>query len=242
MIFDFIMTQPMEPFSDLSEFRKRITMKAIIRFLTAIVFIFPLIFVPAGTVKYFNGWIFIAGLLIPMIFVLTYLYFKDPELLEKRINLNEKEKEQKKYVRLSLLLFIVAYIIPGLDFRFGWSEVPLWLVLVSLVLMITGYILFIIVMLQNRYASRVIEIQKAQKLIDTGLYSVVRHPMYTAATLLYLSSSLVLGSYYALIPMAILPFLLGYRIINEEKVLLKGLPGYDSYVNKVKYRMIPYFW
>jgi protein-S-isoprenylcysteine O-methyltransferase Ste14 len=163
-------------------------------------------------------------------------------LLEKRINLNEKEREQKKYVRLSMILFVVAYVIPGLDFRFGWSNVPLWLVLVSLALMITGYILFIVVIIQNRYASRVIEIQHEQKLIDTGLYSVVRHPMYMAATILYLSSPLVLGSVYALIPMALLPFLLGYRIINEEKVLLKGLQGYEGYVNKVKFRMIPFVW
>lgn len=224
------------------ELRKKILLKAIIRLVAAIVFIFLLIFIPAGTIRYLNGWIFIAGLLIPMTIILLYLFIKDPELLEKRINLNEKEREQKKYVKLSLILFVVAYIIPGLDFRFGWSEVPLWLVLASLVLMITGYILFIVVMLQNRYASRVIEIQNGQKIIDTGLYSVVRHPMYMAATILYLSSSLVLGSYFALIPMAILPFLLGYRIKNEEKVLLKGLPGYENYVDKVKYRMIPFVW
>jgi len=177
-----------------------------------------------------------------MIFALIYLIIKDPELLEKRINLKEKEKEQKKYVKLSVLLYIVAYVIPGLDFRFGWSDVPLWLVLVSLVMMLCGYAMFMIVMLQNRYASRVIEIQKEQKLIDTGLYSIVRHPMYLAATILYLASSLVLGSYYTLIPMAILPFLLGYRILNEEKILLKGLPGYEKYKEKVKYRMIPFIW
>ncbi len=224
------------------ELRKKILLKAIIRLVAAIVFIFLLIFIPAGTIRYLNGWIFIAGILIPMTIILLYLFIKDPELLEKRINLNEKEKEQKKYVKLSLILFVVAYIIPGLDFRFSWSQVPLWLVLVSLVLMISGYILFIVVMLQNRYASRVIEIQKGQKIIDTGLYSVVRHPMYMAATILYLSSSLVLGSYFALIPMAILPFLLGYRIKNEEKVLLNGLPGYENYVHKVRYRMIPFVW
>jgi protein-S-isoprenylcysteine O-methyltransferase Ste14 len=232
----------METSSELREMRKRIIFKAFFRFMTAIVFILLLIFIPAGTVNYPNGWIFITGILIPMIFVLIYLYIKDPELLEKRINLDEKEKEQKKYVRLSLILFIIAYIIPGLDFRFGWSNVPLWLVYVSLIFMIGGYLMFIAVILQNRYASRVIEIQKEQKVIDTGLYSVVRHPMYMAATILYLSSSLVLGSFYALIPIALIPFLLGYRIINEEKVLLRGLQGYDGYVKKVKYRMIPYIW
>lgn len=232
----------MENSTNIRSPRKQVFFKALIRFILGFVFIFLLIFLPAGTIQFFNGWLFVAGLLFPMTFALIYLIIKDPEFLEKRINLKEKEKEQKKYVKLSILLYIVAYIIPGLDYRFGWSDVPLWLVIVSLVLMLAGYIMFIIVMLQNRYASRVIEIQKEQKLIDTGLYSVVRHPMYLAAIILYLASSLVLGSYYTLIPMAILPFLLGYRIINEEKVLLKGLPGYEEYKKKIKYRMIPYIW
>jgi protein-S-isoprenylcysteine O-methyltransferase Ste14 len=232
----------METGSDLKEFRKRILAKAIIRLAAAFVFISLLIFIPAGTVRFFNGWLFIAGLILPMTFALTYLFFKDPELLKKWINLNEREKEQKKYVKLSIVLFVIAFVIPGLDFRFGWSAVPLWLVIAALVLMITGYILFIAVMLQNRYASRVIEIQTGQLLIDSGLYSIVRHPMYMAATILYLSSCLVLGSYYALIAMALIPILLGYRIINEEKILLRGLNGYDSYMKKVKYRMIPFIW
>jgi len=232
----------MEYPTDNRTLRNRIFIKAILRFFAGFVFISLLIFLPAGTIHFPNGWLFITGLLLPMIFTLTLLAGKDPELLEKRINLKEREAEQKKYVKLSILIFVIAYIIPGFDYRFGWSDVPLWLVLASLALMLAGYAMFIIVMIQNRYASRVIEIQKEQKLIDTGLYSVVRHPMYLAATILYLSSSLVLGSYYALIPMAILPFLLGYRIINEEKVLQKGLPGYDKYMGRIKYRMIPYIW
>ena len=232
----------MEYTEEIKSQRMQIFIKAIVRFLLGFLFISLLIFIPAGTLRFFNGWIFIAGLLLPMIFALTYLVIKDPELLEKRINLKEKEAEQKKYVKLSILIYVIAYIIPGLDYRFGWSDVPLWLVFGSLALMLTGYVMFIIVMLQNRYASRVIEIQKEQKLIDTGLYSVVRHPMYLAATILYLASSLVLGSYYTLIPMALLPFLLGYRIINEEKVLQKGLPGYEKYMEKTKYRMIPFIW
>jgi protein-S-isoprenylcysteine O-methyltransferase Ste14 len=222
--------------------RMQIFIKAIVRLLMGFLFLSLLIFIPAGTLHFFNGWLFIAGLLFPMISVLTYLIIKDPELLEKRINLKEKEEEQKKYVKLSILIFVIAYIIPGLDYRFGWSDVPLWLVIGSLILMLTGYAMFIIVMMQNRYASRVIEIQKEQRLIDTGLYTIVRHPMYLAATILYLTSSLVLGSYYTLIPMAFLPFLLGYRIINEEKVLRKGLPGYEKYMEKTKYRMIPFIW
>jgi protein-S-isoprenylcysteine O-methyltransferase Ste14 len=220
----------------------KLLLKVLTRFFFAFAFIGVLIFVPAGTIKYINGWLFIAGLMVPMIFTLIFLYIKDPELLEKRMNMKEKEDAQKKYIRFSLFLYIIAYIIPGLDYRFQWSDVPLWLVVVALVIMIGGYAMFIVVMMQNRYASRIIEIQNEQKLIDTGLYSVVRHPMYLAATILYLASSIVLGSYYALIPMFLLPLLLAFRIINEEKVLLQGLPGYEAYIKKVRYRMIPLIW
>ena len=225
-----------------NELRRKILLKVLIRFFLVFIFIGILLFVPAGSLKYFNGWLFIAGLLIPMTFALIYLYINDPELLEKRINLKEKEDAQKKYIKLSIIFYIVVYIIPGLDYRFNWSNVPMWLVLVSLTVMICGYVMFIIVMLQNRYASRVIEIQNEQKLIDNGLYSIVRHPMYLSATILYLPSSIVLGSYFALIPMLLLPFLLAFRIKNEEKVLSEGLPGYEEYMKKVRYRMIPFIW
>ncbi len=220
----------------------KLLFKVAIRIIFAFVFMGILIFVPAGTMKFLNGWLFIAGLIVPMTFTLIFLYKRDPELLEKRMNIKEKEDAQKKYIKFSILLYIVAYIMPGLDYRFHWSDVPMWLVFVALMIMIGGYVMFIVVMMQNRYASRIIEIQHEQKLIDTGLYSVVRHPMYLAATILYLASSLVLGSYYALIPMLLLPFLLAFRIINEEKVLLQGLPGYEAYMKKVKYRMIPLIW
>lgn len=226
----------------INESKKKMLFKVLIRFFLVFIFIGILIFLPAGTLKFFNGWLFVAGLLIPMTFTLIYLLIKDPELLEKRIKIKEKENAQKKYIKLSILLFVIAYIIPGLDFRFKWSSVPMWLVMVSLLTMICGYIGFIIVMLQNRYASRIIEIQNEQKLIDTGLYSFVRHPMYLSAIILYVASALVLGSYYTLIPMLLLPFLLAYRIKNEEKVLIKGLPGYEEYTKRVKYRMIPFIW
>lgn len=222
--------------------KKKILLKGLVSFLLGFLFIGILIFLPAGTLKYFNGWLFISGLMIPMVITLIILAIRDPELLEKRVNLKEKETAQKKYVKLSILLFVIAFIIPGLDYRFGWSFVPQWLVWTSLAIMILGYIMFVAVMLQNRYASRVIEIQDQQKLIDTGLYSVVRHPMYLAATILYFASILVLGSYYALIPMILLPFLLGFRIVNEEKVLIGGLPGYKEYTERVKYRLIPFIW
>jgi protein-S-isoprenylcysteine O-methyltransferase Ste14 len=207
---------------DIKELRRKLLPKVLVRIPLSFLFIGLLIFVPAGTTKYFNGWLFIGGLLLPMTYTLIYLFLKDPEVLEKRVKMKEKEDVQKKYVKFSIILFVIAYFIPGLDYRFGWSTVPLWLVVISLFFMLTGYVMFIAVMIQNRYASRVIEIQKEQKLISTGLYSVVRHPMYLAATILYLSSSLVLGSFYALIPMSLLPFLLAFRVVNEEKVLRKG--------------------
>jgi protein-S-isoprenylcysteine O-methyltransferase Ste14 len=174
-----------------NKLRRKILLKGLIRFILVFIFIGILLFVPAGSLNFFNGWLFIAGLFVPMTFALIYLYINDPELLEKRINLKEKEDAQKKYIKLSMIFSIVVYIIPGLDYRFNWSDVPMWFVLVSLLVMICGYIMFIIVMLQNRYASRVIEIQDEQKLIDTGLYSIVRHPMYLSATILYVPSSIV---------------------------------------------------
>jgi protein-S-isoprenylcysteine O-methyltransferase Ste14 len=232
----------MDTGSEIKVLRKKVLPKVILRFSFGFLFLGVIVFLPAGTIHFFNGWLFICTLLLTMTFALSWLLYKDPELLEKRVNLKEKEAPQKRYVRLSILLFITAYIIPGLDYRFSWSDVPAWLVWTSLVFMTGGYIMFFAVMVQNRYASRVIEIQKEQKLIDTGLYSVVRHPMYLAASILYLSSALVLGSFYALIPMALLPFLLAYRIKNEEKVLLAGLPGYGAFMKKTRYRLIPYIW
>ena len=225
-----------------SNIKKNLLARVIIRFSLAIIVVALILFIPAGSFKYWNAWLYIGSLIIPMTIALVYLYTHDPSLLEKRINLREKEKEQKSYVKLSLVWFIISFVLPGLDFRYGWSSVPLWLVLVSVVVMQFGYALFIIVMKQNSYASRVIEIQEKQKLIDTGLYAIVRHPLYLTASLIYISSPLILGSFYALIPMAFLPLILAYRIIHEEKILIDGLEGYKEYMKKVKYRLIPFVW
>ena len=151
------------------QYRRKIFVKALIRFVLAFLSMGVLVFLPAGTFRYWNGWICIGGLMLPMIYAITWLFAKDPQLLEKRINLREKEKEQKWYIKISMIFYLTAYIIPGLDFRFGWSNVPVWLVIISLILMVGGYIMFIIVMMQNRYASRVIELQDEQKVIETGL-------------------------------------------------------------------------
>jgi protein-S-isoprenylcysteine O-methyltransferase Ste14 len=220
----------------------KLIIMTITRYLLVLGFLIVLIFLPAGSFKFWNGWVFIGALFIPMIFVMGYLLVNDPDLLVKRMKTREKEKPQKLYLVLSIIVSVITYVLPGLDYRFHWSSVPVWLVLISTVIMITGYILFFIVMKQNSYASRVIEIQEEQKLIDTGLYSLVRHPMYFAATILYGFSPLILGSYFALIPMIFIPVLLVIRIRNEEKVLIGGLKGYEDYMKRVKFRFIPFIW
>ncbi len=201
-----------------------------------------LLFGPAGSFNYWNGWLFMAALFIPMTFALIYLYGKDRSLLEKRMRTDEKERAQKAYVKLSLLWCVIFFALPGFDHRFGWSHVPAWLVVVSVAVMDFGYVLFIVAMVQNRFASRVIEIQTDQRVIDTGLYSVVRHPMYMAASIMFMPCPLVLGSYYGLIPAVLLPVLLVYRILNEEKVLNASLAGYNEYTCRVRFRLIPSVW
>jgi protein-S-isoprenylcysteine O-methyltransferase Ste14 len=214
----------------------------LIRLTLGAVAIGALLFVPAGDLGYWNGWLFMAALFIPMTIAFGYFYRTDRSLLEKRLRVREQQKEQKTYVKLSLAWFLLSFLVPGLDYRFGWSAVPMWLVAVSVAVMLVGYVLFIVVMVQNTFASRVIEIQQHQRVVSTGLYSVVRHPMYMAATIMYASWPLVLGSYVALLPMTLLPALLVYRIRNEEKVLRADLPGYTEYAERVRYRMIPFVW
>jgi protein-S-isoprenylcysteine O-methyltransferase Ste14 len=201
-----------------------------------------LLFAPAGSLHFWNGWLFMATLFVPMTIFLVYLYRKDRSLLEKRLRLHEKQKEQKVYVKLSLIWFVVSFLVPGFDYRFGWSNVPVWLIVASVVVMIFGYFLFILVMVQNTFASRVIEIQQNQRVIDTGLYLILRHPMYIAAIIMFMAWPLVLGSYYGLVPTMLLPVLLVYRIRNEEVYLRSNLDGYIEYTERVRYRLIPYVW
>lgn len=201
-----------------------------------------LIFIPAGSLRFWNGWLLMAVLFAPWFFSIFYLAVKDPELLEKRLKLKEKDRTQMSLQVLSFIFYIVVLVIPGLDHRYGWSRVPVWLVWLSAAVVLAGFILCIIVMRQNRYASRVIEIQDGQKLIDTGLYAVVRHPMYMSLIILFIFCPLVLGSFYGLIPTVSIPLLLVIRILNEEKFLREGLPGYLEYTRKVRFRMIPHIW
>ncbi len=228
------MTDPAAPPSSTRQIVLRVALGAL--------FIWALLFVPAGSLSYWNGWLFLAALFLPMTVVMILFVRKYPLLLEKRLQLREKERPQKIYVVLSLLWCVVTIALPGFDYRFGWSAVPLWLVVLSVVVMLSGYVLFVSAMIENAFASRIIEIQEGQRLIDTGLYGVVRHPMYMAAIVLYAPFPLVLGSYYGLIPILLLPPLLVYRLLNEEKVLRAGLQGYGDYMERVRYRLIPGIW
>ena len=222
--------------------KRELISKALSRFIPGIIIISALLFIPAGSLKFWNAWLFIGVLFIPMLFVLVYLIIFDPELLYKRLDTNEREKTQKKVMLFTTLIFLSGFILSGFDYRYNWSDVPLWLVLISSIIVLTGYILFFFVMRQNSYASRVVEIQEKQEVIDTGLYSIVRHPMYFAAILMFLFMPIVLGSFFALIPLLVFPFQMNIRIKNEEEILEKGLEGYKKYKQKVRYKIIPFIW
>jgi protein-S-isoprenylcysteine O-methyltransferase Ste14 len=224
------------------EERKNLTKKMILRFLFVPLFIMGFTLLPAGTFYYWQVYLYFGVLLIPMIFVLRYFMKNDPRFLERRTQIAEKEKEQKLIQWLNLPLFISAFIIPGLDRRFGWSDVPPELIIATDAVILGGYIIIFMVFRQNSYASRIIEIDQEQKVITTGLYSLIRHPMYIGVLIMYMPTPLALGSFWGLIPMSLLPVALAFRIINEEKVLRENLPGYTEYCQKTRYRLVPYIW
>ena len=201
-----------------------------------------LLFLPAGTWCYVQAWVFLALMFIPMIIMGIWLYIFQPELLAKRLNNKEKEQQQKNVVALSGLMFIVGFVLCALDYRFTWSVVPLWLTIVASILFLIGYGMYVEVMRENAYLSRTIEVQEGQQLIDTGLYGIVRHPMYTATILMFTSIPLILGSFCSLIIFAIYPLLMVLRIKNEEQVLAAGLKGYTDYQKRVKWRLLPFVW
>lgn len=201
-----------------------------------------LFFVPAGTVDYWEAWVYCAVLLVPFLFVLTYLLRKDPELLARRIRIHEKESTQRRIIKASGLIFLVGLLIPGLDHRYGWSDIPVEAVLAADALVILGYALVFLVFLKNPFASRVVEVEPGQSVISSGPYAVVRHPMYLGTSIMWLATPVALGSYWALPVFLVLPVVLVYRIMNEEEVLLRELPGYREYTRKVRYRLIPGIW
>lgn len=222
--------------------RGKLLINAGIKYFAGLLLIGMLIFLPAGTFEYWNGWLFIALLFIPMLALGVILLWKAPELLAKRLNTKEKEGQQKMVVALSGLVFLGAFIVAGLDFRFGWTHVPTWLIAVASVILLVSYGLYAEVMRENAYLSRTVEVQENQKVIDTGLYGIVRHPMYAATILLFLSFPLVLGSWISFGIFLVYPIVIGMRIKNEEVVLEQGLEGYSEYKKRVKYRLLPFVW
>lgn len=217
-------------------------LKGMSKFIIGLLMIGILLFLPAGTFAYWNAWLFIALLFIPMFCLGIVLFIKAPILLEKRLKSKEKEITQKEVILLSLFVFVGGFVIAALDYRFQWSVLPDWLVGIASVVLLISYGLYAEVMRENAYLSRTVEIQENQKVVDTGLYGIVRHPMYFATTLLFLSFPVVLGSGISFLIFCLFPCLLVKRIKNEEKVLEEGLEGYKEYKHKVKYRMIPFVW
>jgi len=208
---------------------------------------FPLVlglifFLPAGSFRFWEAWIYIGILFFPMLFVVLYFLKKDPGLLERRMRMKEKEKEQKILIKLSSFLFLAGFLLPGFDFRYQWSHIPIYLVLTADVVVFLGYVIFFFVMRENSYLSRIVEVEEGQKVISTGPYSVVRHPMYIGVLLMFLFTPIALGSWWALIPFIPMPVILALRILNEEKVLTKNLSGYEEYRKTVPFRLIPYIW
>lgn len=201
-----------------------------------------LLFIPAGSFLYWQAWIYFGVIFFPMLFVLRYLLKRDPELLERRLRSKEKVKEQKTIVKLFSLLFLIGFVIPGLDYRFGWSHVSVPIVILANVLVFTGYLIFFSVMKANTYASRIIEVEKEQTVISSGPYAIVRHPMYAGWLLMIIATPVALGSYWSLLVFMLFTIPLVQRIVNEEKVLLKELPGYEEYCRKIEYRLIPYIF
>jgi protein-S-isoprenylcysteine O-methyltransferase Ste14 len=199
-------------------------------------------FLPAGTIRYWEAWVYCGILFIPTFFVSIYLLKNNPELLQRRMRTKERERPQRLIVRLLLLAFFLAFIVPGLDHRFNWSSVPLAVVIIADVIILAGYLVFFFVLRENEYASRIVEVEKGQKVISTGPYAIVRHPMYLGGLLMYLFSPIALGSFWAIIAFIPLPVLFILRLLNEEQVLVKELPGYKDYMQEVKYRLIPFVW
>lgn len=221
---------------------KKLFIQAIIKYILGVVSIGALLFIPACSFEYWNGWLFIGLLFIPMFIAGIILMIKNPELLRKRLNAKEKENEQKEVILFSGLMFLSGFIIAGLNYKYNWIEVPNIVVIISSILFIIAYILYAEVLRENTYLSRTIEVQKNQKVIDTGMYGIVRHPMYAVTILLFLTMPLVLGSIISFIIFLIYPFIIGKRIKNEEEVLEKDLKGYTEYKKKVKYKLIPFIW
>lgn len=215
---------------------------ALIKLFCGLLLISLLIFLPAGTVHYFNGWLLMGVLFVPILILGVVLLIKSPALLAKRLDLREKQSAQKRVVSLSALLFLFGFLAAGLDFRFGWTHVPFPVVLIASAVFLCSYGLYAEVMRENAYLSRTVKVEEGQRVIDTGLYGVVRHPMYFATVLLFLAMPLILGSWISFLIFLAYPVLIALRIRDEERLLERELTGYTEYKTRVKYRLIPFVW
>ena len=220
----------------------KLLIEAIIKYLLGVIIVGLLLFIPANSFNYYNGWLFMGLLFIPMFILGVIMMIKNPSLLKSRLNAREKENDQKIVVILSGIMFIIGFLLAGFNYRFKWIDLPNIVVIISSIIFILAYILYCEVLKENAYLSRTIEVSKNQKVIDTGLYRIVRHPMYTITIVLFFTIPLILGSVIALIPFLMYPFIIIRRITNEEIVLEKELVGYKEYKKKVKYKLIPFIW
>ena len=220
----------------------KLVVEALTKFSCGLLMVGLLIFLPAGTLSYTYGWLLIGLLFDPMLIAGFVMLAKSPDFLKKRLDAKEKQGTQKGVVAFSGLMFIAGFVVAGLDFRFGWSRMPTWVVITASVLFLAAYGLYAEVMRENAYLSRTVKVEEGQTVVDTGLYGIVRHPMYMATILLFLMIPLVLGSWYGLIAFAFYPAIIIVRLKDEENLLTRELPGYAAYKQKVKYRIIPFIW
>ena len=201
-----------------------------------------LVFVPAGTLRWWEAWLFLATLFVPMALVAGYLLRNDPALLERRLEYGEERTRQRAIVKAVSALWLMTFVVPGLDHRFGWSSVPPWLVVVSDALVLTGYLVFFLTVRENAFAGRTIRVEEGQRVISTGPYAVVRHPMYAGMSLMMLFAPIALGSWWALIPALTTPPSLMLRIVDEERAMMAELSGYAEYTHAVRWRLVPGVW
>lgn len=222
--------------------RSKLLFTVLSRLFAGVIMFAFLFFLPAGTWRYWQAWMYIGILIIPMFFVLAYFMKRDPELLARRMKMREERTEQRKIIQASGIVFILAYLLPGFDIRYGWSDMPAWVCIAAGVVLFLSYMLVFRTMQVNSFLSRVIEVAQGQKVIDTDVYGIVRHPMYVGMVVLYIISPVVLGSWWAVIPALVIIPVIVFRILDEEKALEQELPGYVEYKQKVKYRLIPFVW
>ena len=220
----------------------KLLVNALIKFSCGLLLVGLLLFLPAGTFCYPYGWFFVGLLFIPMLIAGIIMFIKNPAFLAKRLDAKEKQAAQKGVLAFSGLMFIAGFVVAGLDFRFGWSEMPLWVTVTASALFLIAYLLYAEVMRENAYLSRTVKVEQGQTVVDTGLYGIVRHPMYAVTILLFLMIPVILGSWYALIAFAFYPAIIVVRLKDEEELLSRELAGYEDYKKKVKYRLIPFVW